>query len=468
MTNNNLPAVSAARQFGNNLFGVIAGSNLFVDPGIDFIPTNGNSGIQYLTGQDQPVWLGLKSKQMQRWAYDYCYALASVIDRLSEYDSNGALKIIRAKGKGRDDLATSPYAQKLNQLFAHPNPFQSYIDFRQQQVAYKKVYGFCPVLPIIPVGFGKEDAVALFNIPPWAITPDVRGNLITNDISEAIRSWRINLFGQTIVVGPDELLILKDTYMMDEVMKYVLPKSRLVGLDMSISNLCYGMESENVMLRKRGAIGFISYDAAASKDSVAGAMPMTEMNKKQLQKEFNRYGLSWNQWQYVISRFPMKWNSTVMDVKKLGIGDAIQRAEKAICHRFGFPYTLYEQQDATYSNGENAEVQLYQNTTIPDNKKDFQAYERFFDAYENNCCILTDFGDIACLQEDEQHKWTAINQRNQALQIEWIRGMITMNEWRQSNGRDTIEGGNIYYPEWLKLNGPQNVQSTEEKPATGE
>jgi len=197
-------------------------------------------------------------------------------------------------------------------------------------------------------------------------------------------------------------MILKDSLMMDEIMKYVLPKSKLVGLDMAISNLCAGMESENVILRKRGAIGFISHDTGAAKDGQSGAMPMRRFQKRELQASFNQYGLSYNQWQYVISRIPIKWNSTIMDVKKLGIGDSIERAEKAICHRFGFPYVLYEQIDATYANGENAEVGLYQNNIVPENRKDMLTYEKFFNARENDACISMNFDHVAALQEDEK------------------------------------------------------------------
>lgn len=456
-------------QWSDSLFGVIAqGNGLMMSPGTDFIPVDASGSVQYQTGVDQPSWKGLKSKQMQKWAYDYCYALAAVVDKLSTYDSVGKLKILRAKGKGKDDLATNPWSQKVNALLLQPNPFQSWLEFRQQQVAYKKVYGFCPVFPIIPTGFTEPyDAIALFNIPPWAINPNVTGSYLSSRIENCIKNWDINLFGQRITVAPDKILILNDGYMMDETMKYVLPKSRLVGLDMAISNLCAAMESENVMLRKRGAIGFISYDAAAGRDGVAGALPMTEPQKRRLQREFSRYGTSWNQWQHVISRVPVKWNSTVLDVKKLGLGDAIERAEKAICHRFALPYTLFEEQDATYTNGENAEKSLYHNNVMPENREDMQNYERFFKANEiGNSCITMDFSDVAALQEDEQHKWTAALQRNESCLIEWQNDMITMNEWREANGRDHIDGGDIFFSEWKKQNGNE-VEQVQQDDNTG-
>ena len=458
--NNNLPAPPS---FANNLFGVVGqGAGMFASPGTDFIPVDGKGNVQYLTGADSAQWIGLKTKQMQRWAYDYCYAVAAVVDKLGIYDANGKLSITRLKGKGKDDLATNSWAVKMNALLDQPNPFQGWSAFRQQQIGYKKVYGYCPVFPIVPLGFQKEDAVALYNIPPWALNPDVRGDLITDKIEDAIRGWDINLFGQQIRVAPDGLMILQDTYMMDEIMKYVLPKSRLVGLDMPVSNLCHAHEAENVMLRKRGAIGFISYDAAAGRDSIAGALPMTERQKVRLQKEFARFGTSWNQWQHVISRVPTKWNSTVLDVRKLGLDSAIVKAEKAVCHRYGLPYTLFEEQDATYANGENAEKSLYTNNIIPESDEDMKTYEKFFGAYNNMCCINRDFSHISAIQEDEKFKWDAALARNQSLLVEWTNDQITQNEWRAANGRDTITGGDIYYSEWKKKN------QTEPAPVIGQ
>lgn len=468
MQNNNLPIPSLAQSFTNNLFGVIAGGATQAFGYADFAPTDSNGNIVRLTGQDAAQWLGLKNRMMQRWAYDYCFPLAAVIDRLAEYDIAGYLEIKRAKGKGAGNDLNSDWAQRITTLFENPNPLQTWQQFRAQQVAFKRTYGFCPVLPIRPSGLGPEYAVSLHNIPPWAIEVDATGNYTGQLITEFVSAFRINVLGKYMVVDPEDIIILKDGLVQDELQKYVLPKSKLVGLDMAVSNLCAAMEADNTLLRKRGSIGFISHDTAASKDSIAGALPMTKPQQRRLEKEFYaKYGVGWNQFQYVISRVPAKWNSMVFDVKQLGTKDTIIASEKAICHRFGFPYTLYEQQDATYANAGNAAKSVYQDNVIPANQNDMAEYAKFFGAAENNAQLITCYDDVAAFQEDRKYKADADYAQRQALQIDWLNNMITQNQWREACGYETTADGDKYYKDLNSEENGNTIQQTAEEAANG-
>lgn len=467
MQNNNLPIPNLVQSFTNNLFGVIAGGATQAFGYADFAPTDSNGNIVRLTGQDSVQWLGLKNRMMQRWAYDYCYPLASVIDRLAEYDTAGYMEIKRLKGKSAGNELNSEWAQRITNLFTNPNPLQTWGQFRAQQVVFKRTYGFCPVLPIRPAGLPPEYAVSLHNIPPWAIEVDATGNYTGQLITDFVSKFRINVLGKYMVINPEDLIILKDGLVQDEMQKFVMPKSKLVGLDMAVSNLCAAMEADNTLLRKRGSIGFISHDTAASKDSVAGALPMTKLQQRRLEKEFySKYGVGWNQFQYVISRVPAKWNSMVFDVKQLGTKETIIASEKAICHRFGFPYTLYEQQDATYANAGNAAKSVYQDNVIPSNAKDMNEFAKYFDAQENNAQLTTCYDDVAAFQEDRQYKGNADKAQNEALQIEWLNNVITLNQWREARGYDTTDDGDVYYKD-VKESKPvengDNIQQTEEE-----
>lgn len=464
MTNNNLPAQSPFSGFFNNLFGVIAGVDIPFGTA-DFAPTDANNNIVRLTGQDAVQWLGLKNRMMQKWAYDYCFPLASVIDRLAEYDIAGYLELRRKTGKGKGNELNNEWAKKITALFENPNPLQTWDQFRAQQVAFKKTYGYCPVLPIRPAGLAPEYAVAMVNIPPWALEVNVTGEYTGVAIGDYIKNFYVNILGRYMTIAPEDLIILKDGLVQDEMQKFVLPKSKLVGLDMAVSNLCAAMEADNVLLRKRGSIGFISHDTAASKDSVAGALPMTKMQQRRLEKEFlQKYGSQWNQFQYVISRQPMKWNSMVFDVKQLGTKETILASEKAICHRFGFPYTLYEQQDATYANAGYAMKSVYQDNVIPSNVKDMKEYAKFFDADGNNAQIVSCYDEIAAFQEDRKDKGDADYAQNQALQIEWLNNVITLNQWREARGYDTTADGDVYYKDVQQEKPLENV--TEEETTT--
>lgn len=438
--------------FVDNLFGTIAGGHGNVDTGhgMDFIPVNGEGGTMDVSGKNETAsWLGLKNRKMQLYAYEYCYALASVVDRLAEYDLTGIVEIIKTKGKGKQDPAKNEWATAMRKRLAQPNALQSWEQFRGQQIVYKKVFGFCPVLPIVPVGFESQPhfASAMINLPPWLFKAVGKNRFVNQtSIKNVVDHYELTIEGETIKFKPEDLFILEDGFLQDECEDYLLPKSKLVGLDMAVSNLCAAMEADNVLLKRKGPLGFISHDSAATKDAISGYIPMQEEEKRELQQDLKRYGMSLKQYQWVISRQAIKFQSTGFDVSQLGTGETIVKSEKAICHRLGYPYVLFEETESAYANGENAASSVYQNNIIPNNQKDLNKYNKFFKAEENECKIEAYFDHVSALQEDQLQQAQAKDANNSALEKEWNNGLITLNEWRTAIGYPTIPEGNIYKP----------------------
>lgn len=439
--------------FLQNLFGTIAGEGIIsrVRPNIDFIPVDGSGGTIDISGKEAS-WLGLKNRVTQKYAYEYCFAVASVVDRLAEADLTGTLEILRKNGKGKDDYATTPWATRMNARFEQPNPLQSWEEFRGQQVVYKKVFGFCPVLPLIPTGFeDRSFCMAMLNIPPWLFKATGTKKLINQTkIEEIVKEYEVTLLGETIKLTTEQIFILNDSFMQSEADDFLLPQSKLVGLDMAVSNLCAAMEADNVLLKKRGPLGFISHDAAAVKDSVAGYIPMSTTEKKELQDALAQYGMSLQQFQYVISRQAVKFNPMSYNVAELGTKATIVASEQAICHRYGYDYILYESSGAKYANQNGAEKGLYQNNVIPNNTKDMNKYNKFFKAAENNAVIGCDYTKLPVLQENKQEAAQARGTLDNALKIEYEADVITLNQWRTAQGLETITGGDIYFSEIKK------------------
>lgn len=429
----------------NNLFGTIAGIDLrFSTDAKSFIPTDNKGGVIMINGDDQSAkWLGLSSRHQQKYAYDYCFPVASVVDRLAEYDITGNIEILRATGKGRDNYATGEWAQRMNKLLAQPNPLQNWEQFRGQQVVYKKVFGFCPVLPLVPAGFTPDFATAMINLPPWLFDVESTKRMAyTSKIEEIVVKWKFTICGKSFSVDPKDLFILEDSFMQDELTDFILPQSRLVGLDMAVSNICKAMEASNVLLTKRGPLGFISPEK--NSDGMGAQMPLKQKEKDELQQDLARYGLSLSQYQYVVSTVSAKWNPMSFDVRQLATNETVIAGEKAICHRFGFPYVLYEEVDATFANSNTAAKAVYQNNVIPNNTKDLGKYNKFFKAAENNAKISNNYSHIAALQEDELQRAQAKKELNNALKIEYDNNIITRNMWLQALGYDTVPDGDMY------------------------
>src|SRR5690349_12697213 len=130
--------------FANHLFGTVAKRGSFfnrIPTGKSFIPIDGEGGTISIRANDSASWLGLENRNQQKFAYEYCFPVSCVVDRLAELDLTGALQILRAGGKGRgkkNDFLTGAYADRMNKLFKQPNPLQSWEQFRGQQNVYKR------------------------------------------------------------------------------------------------------------------------------------------------------------------------------------------------------------------------------------------------------------------------------------------------------------------------------------------
>lgn len=434
----------------SNFFGSIAGG--FGKPirggAKDFIPLNGNDAILTLTGKGA-TWLGLRSPQMQYWAYIYCAPLASVIDRLGEADSNGKLSIV--KDDKFNQVSQSAYAKRMMKLLSRPNPMQTWKQFRAQQVVYKKINGWCPVWVMMPSGMSAKDdpsfAQSVWNLPPWLCTiqkgPKVIGGTSVIDMWQTLH---INIFGQDITLTPDNFFTVDDGMVADEWNNYLTPISKIAGLDWAVSNVMAAMEADNVLLRKKGPLGFISHDAAATKDSVAGYIPMGTKEKQEIQENLNNYGMSWDQFQYVISRTAVKWNPISFSLKDLMTKETVKQGIETICDRFNYPFPLLaNEKGTTFSNQSGAERGLYQNNVILNNDGDMEEYNFFFKMRENGILFQTDFNHLPIMQEDANREGLALQGKTDAYITQYQNDVLTLNQLRMALGQEEMPDGNIYY-----------------------
>lgn len=443
--------------FVNNLFGTIAGSSFGFPTAMDFIPTDGEGGTLKISGQDAQ-WIGLKNPLMQKFAYEYCFPVSSVVDRLSEMDVVGKVELFRLGGKGKGGLATGTHASDINRLLRQPNPFQSWEQFRGQQVMYKRVFGFCPVLPVVSAG--TDVVTQMINLPPWLFSVRLKPmRSLINSQDDLIECYLVNILGAQAELKPEQVIILEDSFMQNyETSGGLLPQSKLVGLDMAVSNICAAMEADNVLLKKRGPLGFISHDAAAVKDAITGYLPMKKREKDELQKDLQVYGLSLRQYQYVISKVAAKWNPMSYDVKQLGTKETIKQCEQAVCHRYNYPYALYEQTETTFANGDNAAASVYQDNVIPNANKDYNKYNKFFKTEENNMELRVDYTHVGALQEDVKMAAESDEILGRALDLDYKNNLITLNQYRERKGYEPTADGNVYYKDTVKPPVPPKVE----------
>jgi hypothetical protein len=449
--------------FTNNLFGAIAGvqGNL-VRPAPDFIPIDGNGGTLKLTNTTAS-WLGLRSKNMQYWAYIYCAPLGSVVDRLAECDINGVLEAI--KDDGTEDYSQSITVKRLMKQLSQPNVMQTWEQFRGQQIIYKKLFGYCPVFPIVPTGFSDPTyATSIWNIPPWLATPQINtGFNLFSTTGTTISSYSLSIFNDSVEIPGDKLMTLYDGFVQDTSTVGMMPLSKLAGLDYAISNICYAMEADNVLLRKKGPLGVWTH--APTSDNVAGYLPMTPDMKKELQNDLQGYGLSFDQFQYLVSRNSVRYEKAGFNVAELMTKETVKQGIEAICDKFGVPAEVMSFKDVTYENRAAAEKFMYQNNVIPNSVRDMRVYTNFFGLDKLGVKLCCDFDELPILAEDAAKVGSAMKSKTEAYQLQYYDDLITKNQYRQLIGQDSIQGDDIYYSQTAEYKTKQVQNAKQTQPA---
>jgi hypothetical protein len=430
--------------FWQKMFGTL-GSKMPTPTDKDFIPTDYNGdatvprNVMFVKG-GEAVWLGLETIEMQYWAYCYCSPLAAVIDREADCDINGKPTFTK-----NDKESNNPAAKRMKAIIEKPNPTQTWEDFRGQQVVFKKIYGYCPIYSMVPSGFDKTYASYLWNLNPFYVKPVPNESFNLQNGTDPIKSWKVTIKGNEYELPSNTVFIIKDGYVNNTKHDLLLPLSKISGLDFAISNICATMEADNVLLRKKGPLGFISHDPKP--DNVAGYVPMTKDQKTEIQGELANYGLTWNQFQYVVAKLPVRWNPISYNVRELMTKETCKAAIDMICDRYNYPAELMSGKNATYENRSASERYLYQNVIIPQNERDLRAYNRFFKLDEYKLEMECDFSKLPVLQEDVVKAGQADNYKAAAYLTLYQNDVITLNKYREMMGIEPVPGDDKYFSE---------------------
>lgn len=397
-------------------------------------------------------------------AYKKCPPLNAIINKKAQAFANGKTWVLNKKGKAKDKESTGEIARKLKKLLANPNPFQSQKEFESQQYIYVQTFGFCLMLPIKSVGYPNYEADKLWNIPPSMVDIEEtkKSFLLAKGKEDMIPKIVINFGNERTEIAAKDVFIIKD--FTPSFSSVILPESRVCALQMPINNIIGAYESRNVLINYRGALGILTPE----KDQF-GVAPVKPDDKEQLQNDFLRYGLTNNQWKFIISSAALKWQSMGVATRDLMLFEEIEDDNMRICDGYNFPYPLMSSNRTNSLGGNNigeSKILLYQDAIMPEAERIYEQWNNFFDLDQYDLVIEKDFSNIAALQGDEQKKAQARKTRNEARQIEFYNNICTLNDWRVANGDDPLEGefGNKYYYELLALG--WKFGATSSKPAT--
>lgn len=401
-------------------------------------------------------------------AYETCPVVYSIINKQAYAITNGKTWLMDNKGKP----GKGPYADKISSLLAAPNMFQNWKQFEAQMTIYIRLFGYCMVLPVIPVGYTIEDATALWIVPPYMCTIEYAEGTFFNMKNGFIKSITIS-YGRekTTITEMDKIIILKDITPGFSDGNIFLPSSPVKPLQQNINNLIGIANSKGTLINYRGALGILTPEIDPN-----GAIAQTPDEISQMQNDLMRYGVRSGQWKFIVANSAMKWQQMGMSYRELMLTEWGEDDTMVICDGLNYPYKLLSNTASGSMAGTEAnewKKLLYQDFAMPFGKMITEQLGEALGLKEQNLHLEKDFSHVSVLQEDDLKNATARKARNDALLIEFQNNMLTLNRWLELNNEDAMPGdlGKKYYYELVELGwtfggGGMTLQLTDPKAAT--
>lgn len=401
------------------------------------LPIQGLNNQFNVIGDDFSKWHSFLSLNLSTKLFDavtLCSPLAAIIANLSDAYANGKQEVLN---RSTQNYVRGTY-KDWERLMDKPNPLQTKQQFRKQLYSFTKINGWCYVLPEYSIGF-KDRPTALWILPPYLVEVVATAVAPTFPLKDPkkYRQLYFTYNGTRQLLDESKLILFTDTNTEIDYETF-LPISRLVSLQKPISNIIAGLDARNNLIVRRGALGFISSDG---QDAMGSKLPMQPHQRKEIANEFHKsYGLTGNRSMVAIVQSAVKWQQTAFNTRDLMLFEEHESSTIDIADRLGYPSYLLGVKDGTFSNTGEAEKSLYQNTIIPDANGIDESINEGLKTYANNIEIRNDYSHIEALQQSEEEKAQGRKVMNEACKIEWENGLISLNEWRERLGDDTISG----------------------------
>lgn len=359
-----------------------------------------------------------------------CSLLASVIYNRADAFAMGDVQVLSAS-TGNDVRGANKDWLKL---IERPNFMQTKTEFLKQLHVYLDVMGWCYAMPIYPAGFTDRPS-AIWLLPPWAMSVQaIQKPFYSFTSGDQVRKVYFNYAGQRVELNEQELILFTDSN--SPICEYtMLPEGRVKSLEYPITKLISAEEAGVSMIQKRGPIGILGSD---SKDAI-GSMPIKPEEKKAIQEDFGKYGLSRSQWQIIVSNAAVRWNPIGFDFNQLGLSESYLQAAKDVCERYNYPFILASHSDqTTYNNIPIADRRLFQNGIMPTAAVIFEQLNAGLKTTDNNVKIAIDYSKVPALQATEKDKADALVSQNNAMQALYQRNLVTKNQWLEYIGWNKV------------------------------
>ena len=333
---------------------------------------------------------------------------------------------------------------EIVKLLENPNPLMKGNDHIRLWNENKCVYG--NNYEYLNKAFPSALPSTLFNLPPAEVEIITTGKTYKQTKIEDIIS------GYKYGTDPIPTNEINHTRVVNG-KNSVKGESPLVSLYMPISNIRGAYGFRNVLINKKGALGILSNN---SKDS-AGAIPMTEPERKRLEVEYQRqYGISDEQSQVIMTNSSLAWQSMTFPTKDLMLFEEIDSDFLAIIDAFGLNANIFSRTNgSTFENLNQGIKQAYQSTIIPESEELAMNRSLMFGLISRGEWLELDYSHIPVLQENEKEKAEVNKIKAESLSIALRDGVLNPTQYAEAIGIELVKVD----PKEAQLNGLAQAQA---------
>jgi phage portal protein BeeE len=350
-----------------------------------------NWGQTYMLGQKGAVWIDVERPYE---VYNTIPQLKTVIDRKASMFSNMDIKLMDLKSGKEIE------SEELQKLLHNPNVLNGQNDFLKEYKVQEQVYGNQFIYKNSPSKVAAYP-VALWNVSPRYLRPVLTGKVFDQIRKEDIISgYEYSQEGQTRTFLTSDILFSK----IKDLDNPILGRSPIVSIQFPLSNTKLAYEYRNVLMKERGALGFITGDASDS----AGAIPMTPERRKEIEDQYvSDYGIGEGQSRVKIMPMAVKWQATTFPTKEMMLFEEVDANLLTIVDHFGLNINIFSSKNATFENVRQSILQCYQDTIIPEADSFTQNLGKFLNIPEGTRLIAS-FDHLSIMKENKQKGMAAV------------------------------------------------------------
>lgn len=319
--------------------------------------------------------------------------------------------------------------ESLVKVLRNPNWYQAQKEFLLQTKLFREIHGNEYLLFDKPYGMPYLSVKNLYTLPPSNVIVKTADEKPFYMYDKPEIDYKFRWDNKTYQLDNSAVIQFNDGRVSMDNGNWTQGVSKMAALKLPINNIRAAYESRNMIIRYRGATGFISQD---SKDA-AGILPMSDNEKNAMQDAWRDYGTGRNQWQFVFAPSPVRFVAVGSnDPSKLGLFAEIEADFMKICDSYGMDRDLFaNEKGATWENKKQGERATWNNTIIPEALEWVDGLNDVFGTNDKSWRIIADYSAISLLNQNIAEKGQAIQQITAALSVMLADRVITPEDYQK-------------------------------------